>query len=139
MLRWTAVGPWGQFDVHAVQAVGLKAADNVRLKRIKKLASLHPEETATIGTPQAETPEQQKTKKREWKNKVKEHMTRAFQANAEQLDALLPAGDTTGFWLLWCSCVEDAYINARQLTEKEAKAILNPVREARLLLCGLNK
>ena len=44
MLQWAATGPWGQFDVHAMQGVGIKPITPAMGNRIRHLQSLHPEE-----------------------------------------------------------------------------------------------
>ena len=48
-------------------------------------------------------------------------MDRVFDSRATELDGLLARGLTTDYWYSWCEAVEDGYINARNLSDDNAK------------------
>ena len=85
-LRWAATGPWGMFDVHACVAVGIQAAKSVPIRKLKVLASLHPEKLPEIPDTQPlandATPSQRVARAKEqtavWARRVREQMSIAF-------------------------------------------------------------
>ena len=50
-------------------------------------------------------------------------MDRVFDSRATELDGLLARGLTTDYWYSWCEAVEDGYINARGLSDDDAKKL----------------
>ena len=100
MLVGCATGPWALFDVHAPMALRLQPAQPTTVRRIKKLASLHPNdlpdagEAAPDGLGETGKTKQDGDKKRRahWKQTVQEKMTRIFRERAADFDQLLQKG-----------------------------------------------